>query len=64
MSNGAGSKVGLEVMPIASVTMSDEHGPGENARSAADLARRLCFGCLCPERAERAVLLHRWGTRV
>jgi hypothetical protein len=31
MSNGAGSKVGLEVMPIASVTLSDGHGPGERA---------------------------------
>ena len=30
---------------------------------SADMARRLCFGCLCPERAERAVLLHRWGMR-
>ena len=27
----AGSKIGLEVMPIASVTLSDGHGPGERA---------------------------------
>ncbi|SRR6266568_651963 len=31
MSDGAGSKVGLEVMPIASVTLSDGRGPGERA---------------------------------
>src|SRR6266568_9323191 len=33
MSAGAGSKVGLEVMPITSVTLSDGHGPGERAQS-------------------------------
>jgi hypothetical protein len=33
MSDRAASKIGLEVMPIISVTLSDGHGPGERAPS-------------------------------
>jgi hypothetical protein len=35
MSTGVGSKISLEVMPIASVTLSEGHGPKEHGRSAA-----------------------------
>jgi hypothetical protein len=54
----AGSKVGLEVMPITSVTLSEGHGPGERSpsrRSGADLASAqvLC----CRSRSGRSVCI-------
>ena len=57
MSNGAGSKVGLEVMPIASVTLSDAHGPGERAQSRRSLKRGCeMLGVIYGKRADRGYL--------
>jgi hypothetical protein len=44
MSDRAGSKVGLEVMPITSMTLSDGHRPGERAPTRRYL-KPVLFAC-------------------
>jgi hypothetical protein len=50
-------KVGLEVMPITSVTLSDGHGPGERAPSRRYGRKPLSsFRLWVPPRTGRSVL--------